>query len=179
MTEDDKREISRLMERIAKGDKPARDILAAEYYRTVYCFILNIVRNREDAKDLAQETFYRLCRHDFSVKVWTNSYVYLFQIAKNLCLDRFRRRKKDEDIFLWEAEKADRYIWDGPDGMDAIFSCLTASEQRLVLLRYDCDYSVKEIARKTGIPARTLDRRFTEIKEKIRAATEAEYEKKK
>ena len=168
MTEDDKRTLCELMERISKGDNSARDILAVKYYRTVYCFIFNMIGSREDAKDLTQETFLRLCRHDFSVKVWRSGYVYLFQIAKNLCLDRFRKRKKDENIFMWEAERAERYIWDGPEDMNAIFSCLTESEERLVLLRYDGGYSVKEIARRTGIPTRTLDRRFTEIKTKIK-----------
>lgn len=172
MSDDDKREISELIERISKGDKSAHDILAAKYYPTVYCFIFKLIRSREDAKDLTQETFLRLCRHDFSVQVWHSGYVYLFQIAKNLCLDRFRKRKKDEHIFIREAERAEIHIWDGRENIDAIVSCLTESEQMLVILRYGSGYRVREISRRTGIPTRTLDRRFTEIKEKIRKVRE-------
>ena len=172
MTEEEKRVLNGLMERISKGDDSARDILADKYYRAVFCFIRKLIGAKEDAKDLTQETFLKLCRQDLSDCAWTNGYSYLFQTAKNLCIDRFRKRKKDENIFLWEIEKAKTYIWDGPDEMDALFSCLTSGEERLVLLRYGSGYSIREIARKTGIPARTLDRRFTDIKNKIREAAE-------
>ena len=176
MSEDDKRALSGLMERISKGDTEARDILANRFYRTVYCFIYQKVKSEEDARDLTQETFMRVCRPDFSVKFWNNS--YLFQIAHNLCVDLWRKRKKAEQIFHWEAEKAQRYIWDGPETFNAIFTGLDETEEKLVILRYDREYSVKEIAKHTGIPTRTLDRRFALIKEKVRIAMDAEYKEK-
>ena len=172
MTEEEKRALNELMGRISKGDEAARETLADKYYRAVFCFIFKLIGSKEDAKDLTQETFLKLCRNGISDKTWTNGYSYLFRTAKNLCIDRFRKRKKDENTFLWEVEKAKTYIWDGPEDLDTIFSCLTESEEKLVLLRYKSGYSVREIARKTGIPARTLDRRFTDIKNKIREATE-------
>lgn len=172
MTEDDKRFLGELMERISKGDKSAHDILAQKFYRTVYCFIFRITGSEADAQDLTQETFLRLYRHDFSVKIWTNSYVYLFQIAKNLCLDRYRKLKKNESIFNSEIEKFKRYIWDGPEELDSIFSNLSAQEEQLVLLRYGSGYSVKEISKKTKIPKRTLERKFNEIRQKIKKAVE-------
>jgi len=172
MTEEDKRVLNELMERISAGDAGARDVLAQKFYGAVFGFIFNRTRSREDAKDLTQETFLRLCRHDFSIKTMSSGYSYVFQTAKNLCIDRFRRRKKDENTLAFEAERAERYTWNGPEELDALFSCLTESEERLVLLRYGSGYSVREIAKRTGIPQRTLDRRFTGIKNKIRGSAE-------
>lgn len=171
MTEDDKRLMGELMERISRGDAAARETLADKFYRTIYCFIYKMIKSETDAQDLTQETFLRLYRHDFSVKVWTNSYVYIFQIAKNLCLDRYRKQKRDENLFNSEMEKTKRYIWDGPEELDTIFSGLSEHEERLVLLR-DSGYSVKEISENTKIPERTLERKYSVIREKIRKAAE-------
>ena len=178
MTEEEKQYLGELMARVSSGDETARETIAQKYYRMIYCFIFSIVRSVEDAQDLTQETFLRLCRHDFSVKVWTNCYVYIFQIAKNLCLDRFRKLKKDENIFGLETEKAERLIWDGLNELDDIFGCLSEFEERLVILRYAKGYCVNEIAKRTGIPQRTLERRFRDIKEKIKKSIqEAENER--
>ena len=178
MTEDDKIFMGELMERISRGDASAQEILAQRFYNTIYCFIKKIIRSDEDAEDLTQETFLRVCRQDFSKKVWTNGYVYLFQIAKNLCLDRFRKNRKQEITFNIEMEKARRYIWAGPEAVDSLFSRLTEFEEKLVILRFGRGYSSKEISRRAKIPKRTLERRYNEIREKIRlAAEDAENER--
>ena len=172
MTEEEKHVLGELMQRVSMGDENAREMIASRYYHTIYCFIFKIIRSPEDAQDLTQETFLRLCRLDFSAKVWTNSYVYLFAIARNLCFDRFRKQRRADNVFKWEAEKAQTFIWDGPEDLDSIFQGLTGFEEKLVLLRYGKGYGIHEISQKTGIPRRTLERRFNEIKGKIRVSAE-------
>lgn len=173
MTEEEKRDMSGLVERCSKGDHEARETLYSRFYKTIYCFIYRIIKSEYDAEDLAQETFIRLYRRDFSEKVWTSGHTYIFQIAKNLCLDLFRRQKRRDNLFNSIKEKGGAEAC-GEEARDFGFisKALNEDEERLVFLRYGSGYSVKEISSQTGIPMRTLERQLNVIREKVRKAAE-------
>jgi RNA polymerase sigma-70 factor (ECF subfamily) len=72
----------------------AFEILVERYQNKVYGFVLNNVGDEETARDLAQETFVRAYlklpgfRRQSLFKTW------LFRIARNLCIDHYRRRSR-------------------------------------------------------------------------------------
>ena len=79
----------------AKGSETAYRELLSRYQRPVFSLIYRMVRDREQAEDLAQETF---------VKVFNNIQRYdprykfsswIFKIASNLTIDNLRRREPD------------------------------------------------------------------------------------
>lgn len=53
------------------------------------------IGDRDEAKDIAQETFIRIYQNAYSYKPSAQFKTYLFRIATNLCLD-FIRKKKPE-----------------------------------------------------------------------------------
>lgn len=68
--------------------------LFEEHGAAVYRFALALLRHREDAEDVVQETFLKLLDHVRSGGARTNLRGWLFTVAANGCRDRMRRRAR-------------------------------------------------------------------------------------
>jgi len=77
------------------GDEAAYRELVRRYERPVFSLIYRMVRNRELAEDLSQETFIKVLnaldsyRPEFKFSSW------VFKIANNAAIDHLRRRELD------------------------------------------------------------------------------------
>lgn len=65
-----------------------------EHGAAVYRFALALLRHREDAEDVVQETFLKLLAHARAGAGDTNLRGWLFTVAANGCRDRMRRRAR-------------------------------------------------------------------------------------
>ena len=78
-----------------KGSEAAYRELLTRYERPVFSLVFRMVRDRETAEDLAQETFIKVLKNldryspEFKFSSW------LFKIANNLTIDHLRRRRVD------------------------------------------------------------------------------------
>src|SRR5512140_3918993 len=78
-----------------EGREPAFRELVRRYERPVFSLIYRMVRDKETAEDLAQETFIKVLnnidryRPEFKFSSW------LFKIANNITIDHLRRRQID------------------------------------------------------------------------------------
>ena len=78
-----------------QGRESAFRELVRRYERPVFSLIFRMVRDRETAEDLAQDTFVRVLNHidryrpEFKFSSW------LFKIANNLTIDHLRKRQLD------------------------------------------------------------------------------------
>jgi len=78
-----------------EGREPAFRELVRRYERPVFSLIFRMVRDRELAEDLAQDTFIKVLnnidryRPEFKLSSW------LFKIANNITIDHLRRRQVD------------------------------------------------------------------------------------
>jgi RNA polymerase sigma-70 factor, ECF subfamily len=78
-----------------QGKEPAFREIVRRYERPVFSLVFRIVRDRETAEDLAQETFIKVLNHidryrpEFKLSSW------LFKIANNVAIDHLRRRQLD------------------------------------------------------------------------------------
>ncbi len=68
--------------------------LFEEHGAAVYRFALVLLRHREDAEDVVQETFLKLLAHVRDGRSDTNLRAWLFTVAANACRDRMRRRAR-------------------------------------------------------------------------------------
>ena len=75
-----------------KGSEAAYRELLNRYQRPVFSLVYRLVRNREQAEDLAQETFVRVFQNieRFDTRFKFSSWI--FKIANNLAIDSLRRR---------------------------------------------------------------------------------------
>ena len=78
-----------------QGQEAAFRELVRRYERPVFSLIYRMVRDRETAEDLAQETFIKVLNHidryrpEFKLSSW------LFKIANNVAIDHLRKRHVD------------------------------------------------------------------------------------
>ncbi|MBU6366615.1 MAG: sigma-70 family RNA polymerase sigma factor [Gemmatimonadetes bacterium] len=78
-----------------QGREPAFRELVRRYERPVFSLVYRMVRDREAAEDLAQDTFVKVLNHidryspEFKFSSW------LFKIANNVAIDHLRRRRLD------------------------------------------------------------------------------------
>jgi len=83
-----------LVQKCQGGEVSAFQELAARYYRKVLMVALGIVNHREDAMEIAQETFFRAYRNIKDFRGGSTFYTWLYRIAVNLAIDFQRRRKR-------------------------------------------------------------------------------------
>lgn len=88
-----------ILKSVRSGDKNAFGELIDCCSGYVYALAYKMVGNRDDAKDAAQESF---------IKVWENIHNYkskyrfttwLYRIVMNNCLDKLRKRRKENQLF--------------------------------------------------------------------------------
>lgn len=81
---------------VIKGDTNAFAVLVDEYKHMVFTLAVKMVKNREEAEEVAQDTFlkaYRsLARYNGDAKFST----WLYKIAYNSCLDRIRKNNRNQ-----------------------------------------------------------------------------------
>jgi len=82
------------MMRVQAGDQSAFKVLVERYQRQVINVAYRFLGNREDAEDLAQETFLRVYLSAKSYKPKAKLFTYLYTIATRLALNRLRKRKR-------------------------------------------------------------------------------------
>ena len=162
-----------LVAAVLEGDQDAFRDLVVRYQGRVVNYLYRIVRNLEEAHDLAQEIFLRvyraLDRFDPSYKFST----WLFRVAQNAAIDRIRKRKIDVvSMHRGETGDSDGGDWEfpspeaGPYGDfrnlergDAIRSAIDGLKdeyRELIELRHYAELSYDEIAELKGMPLGTV-----------------------
>ncbi len=83
-----------LVEKIKKGDREAFMTVTHLYQKKVFLLAFSFFHNREDALDIVQETFLRFYQKVSLYRKGKNFQNWLLQIAKNLCIDYYRKNYK-------------------------------------------------------------------------------------
>lgn len=153
------------------GDNEAFDTLLQRYQSKVYSYILHIVKNRDVADDIFQETFVKIImtlrqgRYTDTGKfaAWLN------RIAHNLIIDYYRQEKSENSVSI-DNEDADmlnrRDLCDANiedmlvdlqirDDVRRIIDALPQPQREVLVMRYYNDMSFKEIAEATGVSINT------------------------
>ena len=88
-----------LIQQIREGNFLAYEKFIIEYQNRVYAFIFSLVKNRDDASDLCQETFFKAYKSIRSFKGESKFSTWLFQIGYFQSLNYLKRKKKRVEIF--------------------------------------------------------------------------------
>lgn len=121
------------------------DLSAA--YDKVYSYCYFKLRHVQTAEDITQEAFLKYLRQ--KELMGKTSIAYLYTIAKNLCIDYYRKHK--EQPFVEEpADLTVQAQLDTTLAVKAAVNSLPESLQELVLLRYANDLKLGDIAEITG-----------------------------
>lgn len=99
--------------RAKRGDADAFEQLVLLHQTNVHNLCIRMVKNREDAMDLAQEAFLRAWRSLDSFRGESSFSTWLYRLTRNICLDFLRKNKNVSELPL-SAHDADGEDYDLP-----------------------------------------------------------------
>ncbi len=159
-----------LIERYREGDSSAFEALLERYQAKVYGYIFSVVKDKETADDIFQDTFYKVIVTINSDQYRDeNKFIHwVMRIAHNLIVDHFRRNNKmplvpnrpESDVLdnlKFPDENAEHVIIKKQTGQNIrkLVKMLPPEQRRVVILRHygKCDF--KDIAARTGVSINT------------------------
>lgn len=135
-----------------------------EQYEKLLRYCTMLIGDRTDAEDIVQETYLKFWQ-SHTYRDTNKELAYLYVIARNLCMDRFRR-PKTEDIDDYAELQADKqYEPESRIEHMAIEDAMDKLPEELrepVMLRYTNDMQVTDIAKITGMSRFAVHRRLKE-----------------
>lgn len=162
-----------LIKAFKKGDAEAFKLLFERYHKRLYSFLFRLLKSREDAEEIVQETF---------LKIWESREGYwedypfeslLFRIARNSSLNYVRKkvnRKVFEDHIDFFTEvsegQADQYVLfqETQSIIETILNGLPPKQKEIFLLQKVEGFTRQEIADKLGISVITVDHQLFKAK---------------
>lgn len=160
-----------LINQFVSGNKQAIEKLICRHKRKVFTYIIMVVRNREVAEDIFQETFIKVFKSISEGKYTDDGkfIAWVMRIAHNLIIDNVRREKrlktisKDDyeyDIFnhkkYSENHKEQTVIKEEvEENLKRIVNELPEVQKQVVIMRHFMDMSFKEIAEESGVSINT------------------------
>ena len=129
----DEREI---IERVLAGDNDAFGLLVEAYQTRVYNLALRLFGNRDDAFDLAQESFFRAWRSLSGFQFESSFSTWLFRLCSNICLDWLRAKKRRPTVSMSTVDdEGEESQLELPDPGKSPEELLLAAEEREALAR--------------------------------------------
>ena len=159
-----------LITRYREGDASCFEVLLERYQSKVYGYIFSVVKDKETADDIFQDTFYKVIVTINSDQYKDeNKFVHwVMRIAHNLIVDHFRRNSKmplvpnrpESDVLdniKFPDDNAEHVMMKKQTSQNIrrLVKMLPPEQRRVVILRHygHCDF--KDIAARTGVSINT------------------------
>lgn len=145
---------------MAQLDDAAFSAFYESHARALWAYVYRVTGNGADADDIVQEAFLRLLRAGLHTDDAEQRRRYLYRVASNLLVDRWRKRKRDEPIEERRAGTEPSGANDLSDPRDQdvarTFARLTARDRALLWLAYVEGETHEEIAASLGVGKRSI-----------------------
>src|SRR5215207_11643674 len=158
----------RLVAAVRRGDDRAFEGLYERYHRRIHAYVHGMVKDHQRAEDVTQEVFVSALRRMRATERPIAFKPWIYEIAKNACIDQFRRSRRAEEV-SYDAEEglapADygRLVSHEPvpdaalvakqqlDHLCGAFGGLSDAHHRILVLRELEGLSYREIGEKMGM----------------------------
>ncbi|HEX5227812.1 MAG TPA: sigma-70 family RNA polymerase sigma factor [Bryobacteraceae bacterium] len=180
--EDDRKALARGLRR---RDPELLDALIERYQYRLFRYLVYIAGDRETAEDLFQETWVRVLDRGHQYDGKSKFETWLFSIARHLVIDLQRKKKPQSlDALTGAEENPMQVAAEGPSALDLVASSeqqagIIASLNRLpvilreaLLLRFQEELRLEEIAVLLGVPLGTVKSRLYRGLEQLRESIE-------
>ena len=158
----DTRDLKREVRKAARGDEESAGILFDHYYPRIYRYALARLGRKQDAEDVAAETFARVLRRLDNFR-WKGAgfEAWIFRIAYNLIVDQYRGSGREELV-----EPKEQPDEDGPESavvrsevageLNEMMSTLSPDQKEVLLLRFAAGLDTDEICHIMGRNANAI-----------------------
>ena len=162
-----------LIQRALVREEDACQRLIGLYKGRVFSYVYRIIRNYDDAEEIALDTFVRCFKSLDSFDQTKTFSTWLFAIAHNLTVDFLRKRKQEceyldethafQEDFIQEYEKREQL-----ESIEKALTKLEIIDREIVVLFYMEDKSYQEISEILDIPKTTIKTRLHRARLRLR-----------
>lgn len=139
-----------------------------EQYDKIYHYCYFKLYDKQLAQDITQETFLRFFQQNLSFDN-NKELPYLYTIAKNLCVDNFRKKTVESlENVTEEATYNPTEDWINNLTLKSIISKLPQEEQELIFLRYVNEIGIAVICKITGFSRFAVYRRLSKVLKRLK-----------
>lgn len=153
--------------------------LMRDYGRLVFSIAYSVLRNPQDAEDVAQEVFLRLMRYRYRLAFVHNERMFLGRMARTAALDHRRRQRERVSIegLAEPAEPArDHSHEEALSLLMMLMRSLPATLRDALELGQVEGLTSEEMAKILGIPASTVRSRLLQARELLKEKWKARVE---
>ena len=90
----------KLVASVRRGDDRAFEALYERYNRRIHAYVYGMVKDHQRAEDVTQEVFVSALRRMRATERPIAFKPWVYEIAKNACIDQFRRSKRSEEVSI-------------------------------------------------------------------------------
>jgi len=152
----------KIIEQVLRGDVAAFSLIVEQYKKMVFTLALNILKNREDAEEATQDTFFKAYQSLAGFKGESSVSTWLYRIVYHTSISMLRKRKETTvDLegldrmptnFSTQPQNGQRLeIQDRKRMLKDALMQLEEDDAFVVLLYYYKEQSVEEIAAITSL----------------------------
>jgi RNA polymerase sigma factor (sigma-70 family) len=147
---------SQTISKAISGDSEALTLLVNEYKDIAFNLALGIVKNKENAKDITQDSFLKVLENIKGFRNESKFSTWLYKIVYNQSI-QFIQKTNSTNLIDIESVKANDFINDYSNGEDKylelyqIIDQLEDNERNIVKLFYLAEKSIKDINSITGL----------------------------
>lgn len=163
---------------ILDGDTSAFTILVERYKNLVFTLTLRMLKQREEAEEVSQDTFIKAYKSLHRFKGDSKFSTWIYKIAYHACLDRLKKNKKYlnnvaiDDFTSFELKAIDNALdlLEVKEQQEAIQNCialLPGLDGFLLTLYYFEDHTLDEISKVVGISANTIKVKLFRARKKL------------
>ena len=143
---------------IIRGDTNVFGVLVDRYKEMIFTLALKMIKNREEAEEVSQDTFIKVYNSLNKFKGDSKFSTWIYKIAYNTCLDRLKKNKKEENTISID-EFSDHLVKTLDNALSALeekerkqtiqncLNLLSREENFLLTLYYFDDQNLDEIAK--------------------------------
>ncbi len=91
---------NRLVAAVRRGDDRAFEALYSRYQRRIHAYVVGMVKDHGRAEDVTQEVFVAALRRMRATERPIAFKPWIYEIAKNACIDQYRRTRRTEEVSL-------------------------------------------------------------------------------
>ena len=95
-----------LVQRAQSGDERAFRLLVERYQKKVYAVALGMLKDRDEAMDVAQEAFVKVHKYLPHFKGDSSFYTWLYRITANVCIDTIRKKGSSQNRVEFDETQA-------------------------------------------------------------------------
>ena len=166
----EKRNDYELVQAYIAGEKEVFDILVHRHQQKLYNYINSVVKDKDAADDIFQDTFIKVVNvlRSGTYREEGKFVQWIMRIAHNLIIDYFRKEQKNKYVRSNDEVNVFDVIGNFEDSQETLMikkqinkdirnlvKQLPEEQRRVLIMRHYADMSFKEIAERTGVSINT------------------------